>query len=142
MNKRNKIIYWTSTGLFSAFLLMGATMYFLQYAMVSEMFTKLGFPTFIVYPLATAKILGITAILTKKSKLLKEWAYAGFFFNLVLATLAHINIGDGQFAPPLFALTLLLVSRIYDEKVFGSSLSQEENEITQSGSKQFREANA
>jgi hypothetical protein len=118
MEKRNKIIYWIVTGLLTVLMLMSAVMYFMNYEMVSATFLKLGFPTFVIYPLAIAKILGLIAILSKKSKLLKEWAYAGFFFDFVLAFFAHIVAQDGEFAPALIAIVLLIVSRIYDGKVF------------------------
>ncbi|MCT4602229.1 MAG: DoxX family protein [Marinifilum sp.] len=119
MEKRNKIIYWIATGLLTALMLMSASMYFMNYEMVSATFNKLGFPTFVVYPLAIAKILGLIAILSKKSKLLKEWAYAGFFFDFVLAFTAHLVARDGEYGMAFIAIVLLIVSRIYDRKVFG-----------------------
>ena len=117
-NKRDKIIYWVSTGLITALMLFSAVMYVINNEMVSEVFTNLGYPTYIIYPLATAKALGLIAIWTKKSRILKEWAYAGFFFVMVLAVSAHININDGGFAPALIGNILLLVSYVYDKKVF------------------------
>ncbi len=117
-NKRDKIIYWVSTGLITALMLFSAVMYVINNEMVSEVFNNLGYPTYFIYPLATAKILGLIAIWTKKSKILKEWAYAGFFFDMVLAVSAHININDGGFVPALIGIILLLVSYIYDKKVF------------------------
>ncbi len=117
--KRDKTIYWIVTGLFAAFMIMNVVVYLLMNEMVSDMFASLGYPTYIVYPLAVAKLLGIVAILTKQSELLKEWAYAGFFFDFVLAFAAHFMVGDGGVFGPLAAMVLLLVSRIYDWKVFG-----------------------
>jgi len=75
----------------------------------------------VVYPLAIAKILGVIAILSKKSSTLKEWAYAGFFFDFVLAAAAHLSVGDGEFAPAVVASVVLLVSYFYDKRVFGAS---------------------
>ena len=119
--KREKIIYWVATGLLSAMVGMSGITYFAMNDMVTETFSKLGFPTYIVYPLAIAKLLGITAILTKKSDFLKEWAYAGFFFNFLLAFSAHINAGDGEFAGALVAMVLLFLSYTYDRKLFPKS---------------------
>lgn len=118
MNKRDLWIYRVVTGLLTALAAMSATMYVVQYDMVSETFLKLGFPVFVIYPLATAKILGLVAIWTKKSKMLKEWAYAGFAFDFVLAVGAHLAISDGEFAPALVALVLLAVSYVYDRKLY------------------------
>lgn len=117
VNKRNKIIYLAATGLLTALMLMSAGMYFLQYDMVSDTFTRLGFPTYIIYPLAIAKILGLVAIWTKKSQMLKEWAYAGFFFDFLLAASAHINAGDGEFLPAVVAMFLLTVSYVFERKI-------------------------
>ena len=49
MNKRDKIIYWIATGLLSAMMLMSAGMYIFNNDTVTTVFTKLGFPTFIIY---------------------------------------------------------------------------------------------
>ena len=117
-NKRDKIIYWVSTGLITALMLFSAIMYVINNEMVSEVFSNLGYPTYIIYPLATAKVLGLIAIWIKKSRILKEWAYAGFFFVMGLAVSAHININDGGFAPALIGIILLIVSYVYDKKVF------------------------
>ena len=117
MEKRNKIIYWIATGLLTALMLMSAGMYFIKYEMVSQTFTNLGFPVFIIYPLAIAKLLGLLAIWSNKSKLLKEWAYAGFFFDFVLALAAHLAIQDGQSGMAIAAIIFLIVSRIFDGKI-------------------------
>lgn len=114
--KRNRIIYFVATGLLTALMLMSAGMYFFNHEMVAETFGKLGYPSYIIYPLAIAKILGLIAIWTKKSNTLKEWAYAGFFFDFVLAISAHLYVKDGEFAPALVAIFLLIVSYIFDKK--------------------------
>lgn len=116
-NKRNKIIYLVSTVLLT--LLMGVSVgnYIFNHEMVSERITDLGFPTYLIYLMAIAKTLGLIAIWTKKNQTLKEWAYAGFFFNLVLAIIAHLGVGDGEFAPPLVGLVLLLASYFSEKKI-------------------------
>ena len=110
MKKRSKIIYLIATGLLTANMLLSAGMYFFNYKMVAEMFEALSYPTYIIYPLAIAKILGLIAIWSNKSKILKEWAYAGFVFELLLAISAHINAGDGGSAGAVVALVLALLS--------------------------------
>ena len=114
----NKIIYWTSTILLSLLMCMSAGMYLFNTVMVEGIFKSLGYPTYIIYPLAFAKIVGVLAILTKKSTFLKELAYAGFFFDFILAFSAHINANDGGHLTALVAMILLVVSYIYDKKVF------------------------
>ena len=95
--KLTKTVYWISTVIFCCIFLFSATMYFTKYEMVKGFFQSLGYPIYLIYPLATAKVLGIIAIITKKSRLLKEWAYAGFFFDAVLAAAAHFHAHQGRF---------------------------------------------
>lgn len=119
MNKM-KILFWISTGLLSAMMLMSGVMYIAQYATMAEGFKSLGYPAHIVYPLATAKIAGVIAILTRKSATLKEWAYAGFTYVFLLAGMAHLNAGDGKFIGPLIALVLLSISYFSQRSAFDS----------------------
>ncbi|MGK0175882.1 MAG: hypothetical protein ACI9AT_002269 [Ulvibacter sp.] len=116
--KKFKIIHYVSTGLLSALMLFSASMYFFNNADVQMAFTTLGFPTYIIYPLAIAKLLGLVAIWTKKYKSLTEWAYAGFFFNSILAFSAHYMVGDGDFPGALMALAFVLVSYYTYKKAF------------------------
>lgn len=115
-SKTNRIIYWVATGILSALMLMSAGMYIFDHATVSATFVALGFPAYIIYPLAIAKILGLIAIWTRKSNTLREWAYAGFFFDFLLAAAAHFAIADGEHIPAMAATVLLLVSYIFGKK--------------------------
>ncbi len=117
----NKIIYWIATAILCLLMAFSASMYFMKTEMVMGFFTTLGYPTYLVYPLATAKILGIIAILSRKSPLLKEWAYAGFFFDTVLAFFAHYMIGDGQGGMAAVGIIVVIVSRFFEEKAFSTS---------------------
>ena len=114
----NKTIYWLATGIFCLIMLFSATMYLTKYDMVKGFFAQLGYPPYLIYPLATAKVLGVIAIISKKSKLLKEWAYAGFFFDAALAAAAHFNANDGGQILALIVLSMVVVSRFYDDIVF------------------------
>lgn len=87
--KSDKIIYYSSTGLLTLLMLMSSGMYIFNNEGVKEMFINFGYPTYIIYPLATAKLFGVLAIWNPKFKALKEWVYAGFFFDFVLAFFAH-----------------------------------------------------
>jgi len=117
--KTTKIIYWVATGLLTLMMLMSVYMYLFNHAEVSELFTKLGYPAYIVYPLAIAKLLGLLALWSKKCNEMREWAYAGFFFDFVLAAAAHMMIKDGEHLPALVALVILLVSYFYSKKLYG-----------------------
>ncbi len=99
-------------------MLFSAGMYIFNHEMVIGAFEGLGYPPYLIYPLAVAKLLAVTAILTKKSQTLKEWAYAGLFFDVVLATSAHIMAEDGQFGLAAIAIVVLGVSYYYDRQLF------------------------
>ncbi len=111
--KTNKILYWISTIIMVAIFAFSAGMYLTRYEMVQGFFEHLGFPIWIIYPLAIAKILGIIAVLSKQSKLLTEWAYAGFFFDAVLATAAHQIVDGGGIIMSVIALVATVVSRFF-----------------------------
>ena len=115
-DKTKKIIYWISTGLMCAIFLFSASMYFMKTEMVQGFFEMLHYPTYLVYPLAIAKILGIVAVLSNKSKLLKEWAYAGFFFDACLAAVAHLDAKDGGEMMSILAIILVVISRAFWKK--------------------------
>lgn len=89
-----KILYWTTTGILTLIMLFSVFNYFTKYEAISGFFEHFSYPTYLVYPLAIAKLLGLLTIWTNFSKWLKEWAYAGFFFNTTLAFFAHY-ITDG-----------------------------------------------
>lgn len=119
--KTQKIIYWIATGLFSLMVLAGVGMYIFDHEKVKVMFTALKYPTYLIYPLAVVKILGIVAIFTKLSPTLKEWAYAGFVFELCLGIGAHVMAKDGEAGGAIAALALVFVSYYFDGKLFGAA---------------------
>jgi len=111
-----KIIYWIATIALCAIMLYSAQMYFFKTEMVRGFFESFNYPSYIVIPLATAKVLGIIAILTNKIKWIKEWAYAGFFFDLVLASMAHYNAGH-PVGLSVYAIIILAISYALNKKV-------------------------
>ena len=115
--KRDKIIYYVSTGLLSVILLFSAGMYFLNHEGVAEMFEGFGYPVYIIYPYAVLKLLGLITIWFFKNNIIKEWAYVGFFFAFILALFAHIMIKDGGYLTALIALVLLITSSLFNKKI-------------------------
>ena len=112
MTKTNKIIYWISTiWLALGMLSTGAIQLFRLKADVDQM-THLGYPVYLLTILGVWKILGVAAVLIPKFPLLKEWAYAGFFFAMSGAVISHIVLGDSvkEIFPPLLLLILTVVS--------------------------------
>ena len=112
-----KKIYWIFTVIMSLLFFSGAVMYIFNYQRAHDFFVSLGFPVWIIYPLASAKILGVIAILTKYSSFLKELAYAGFLYNSILALAAHIMVRDGEYIPAIVAIIVVCISWRYDKKI-------------------------
>ncbi len=86
------------------------------------MIAHLGYPDYLLTILGVWKILGIVAILVPEYALVKEWAYAGFFFMMTGAIYSHIAVGDPlvEALPALLLLVLTIVSwysRPVDRKI-------------------------
>ena len=113
---RNKIIYYIATGLLTLLMLFSASMYFFNHEEIVGLFKSFGYPTYIIYPYAVAKLLGVFALWNPKFKLIKEWAYAGFFFAFILAFFAHYMIGDGNQTGAIMAMVLLIISYVFSKK--------------------------
>ncbi|WP_027126878.1 DoxX family protein [Gelidibacter mesophilus] len=115
--KTNRIVYYVSTGLLTLLVLFSSGMYIFNYDDVSVTFTSFGYPTYLIYPYAIIKLLGLVALWVPNLKLVKEWAYAGFFFAFILAFFAHFMIGDGEQISAVIAMVLLIVSYIFSKKL-------------------------
>jgi hypothetical protein len=88
--KQTNILYWTFTGLFGAFMFFSAIPNIMVTPESVAVISGLGYPTYIIPFLGVAKALGVIAILVPGFPRLKEWAYAGFFFDLLGATYSAI----------------------------------------------------
>jgi hypothetical protein len=92
-------------------LLMSAGMYVFDHETIKGLFESYGFPAYIIYPLAIAKVLGVVALWTPKIPKLKEWADSALFFEFILAFFAHYMIDDSP-AGAAIAIVLLAVSYV------------------------------
>lgn len=114
MKNENKIIYWISSLWIAAGMLSSAALQLLKVKGEGHVsppgvfgMTHLGYPIYFLTILGIWKILGVVALLIPKFPLLKEWAYAGFFFAMSGAVYSHIAVGDPM--KELFPASLLLV---------------------------------
>ena len=116
MTKRKKIIYWIATIWLSLGMLSTGAVQLLKMKGDSpgsvDSMTHLGYPVYFVTLLGIAKILGVVALLIPKYPLLKEWAYAGFFFMMSGAIFTHIAAGNSisEIFPSLLLLILIVIS--------------------------------
>jgi VIT1/CCC1 family predicted Fe2+/Mn2+ transporter len=116
--KKNAIIYWTTTSLFSLMMLFSASLYFTS-PEVQANFTKMGFQDAFRIELGIAKIIGALVLMIPFfNQSIKEWAYAGFGITLISASILHASNGDPAsmiFAPLIF-FGVLVVSHIFWKK--------------------------
>jgi hypothetical protein len=112
MTKRNKIIYWISTIWLALGMLSTGAVQLFKVKEEVDFIIALGYPAYFLPILGTWKILGVVAVLIPKFPLLKEWAYAGFFFAMSGAIFSHIAAGSSvnEMFGPLLLLTLIAVS--------------------------------
>ncbi|MGO3182808.1 MAG: DoxX family protein [Aequorivita sp.] len=115
--KAQKIIYWIATGLLSALFLYSAFTFLTNTSVIEGNYQDYQYPSYLVIPMALAKIFAIIFILLRKPKWVMEWAYAGLFFDLALASFAHYSINDPGFTLPLVGIVLLLTSYFFGKTV-------------------------
>ncbi|WP_316842619.1 DoxX family protein [Pedobacter gandavensis] len=120
--KKNKIIFWTATILIFLFegVMPALTS---QTEMAKEGIRHLGYPEYFGVALTVFKVLGaIILIIPKAPKRLKEWAYAGFGFDFIFASISHLAVdGFGMEAVfPWIVFAVLVVSYLYYHKIYDS----------------------
>ena len=107
MTKRNKIIYWIATGWLALGMVSTGLVQLMKTKEETDLMTHLGYPLYFLTILGSWKMLGVVAVLIPKFALLKEWAYAGFFFAMSGAVLSHIASADAtkeNFGPVLLII--------------------------------------
>jgi uncharacterized membrane protein YphA (DoxX/SURF4 family) len=129
MSKRNKIIYWIATIWLALGMLSTGLVQLLKVEAEGAVappgvygIKYLGYPVYFLTILGVWKILGVIALLIPKFPLLKEWAYAGFFFIMSGAIFSHIALSNpvSEIFPSLLLLALIVVSwyfRPMDRKI-------------------------
>jgi hypothetical protein len=110
--KQLRLIYWLVTALFLVLQGWSASQYLLESPRMTETITGLGYPVYFMKILGVAKLLGIVAIASGVSPTLKEWAYAGFVFEVCGAFASHASAGDSPIIAlvPVVFLTFQLAS--------------------------------
>ena len=87
-------LYWAATGPFLVIFLGSIALTFGDLAGTYAEFVRLGYPVFLAVPLGVAKVLGLAAILSRRSRLLTGLAFAGFFYDTLLALAVHLAQRD------------------------------------------------
>jgi len=119
--EKTKILYWTFTDVFAVVMFVFAVPDIVSSEIAIKGFAKMGMPFYLLPFLGIAKTLGVIAILIHGYPRIKEWAYAGLFFDLIGATYCVFStsssgemVGNLVFMAILLALGIL--SYIYYHK--------------------------
>ncbi|MGZ3847385.1 MAG: DoxX family protein [Flavisolibacter sp.] len=117
MEKRNKWIYWISTGWLALGMVSTGIVQLMRAKEGqggADMINHLGYPAYMLTLLGVCKILGVIVLLIPRYPVLKEWVYAGFVFMMSGALYSHIATGDAaKDLFPSFLLLLLILTSWY-----------------------------
>lgn len=116
--KKNKIIYWVSTGIIALFIIPG--IFFLNSPFAIEGTKHLGLPMWFHWELGIAKfVAGVLIVLPFTPKRIKEWSYVGLGIDFISATIALVAVDgvSGMAFFPLLMFAILAVSYIYHHKL-------------------------
>jgi hypothetical protein len=131
--KKTNILYWVFTGLFSAFMLSTAIPnIILQAESVAFIKDQLGYPEYFIPFIGIAKVLGVIGILVPGYPRVKEWAYAGLFFDLAGATYSVIAVAGLQpdMAFMILPFAFLFLSYVFNQKRQRAEPVTENTEMT------------
>lgn len=141
--KKTKITYWVLTGLFAFVMLGSAIPDIMVVPMAVQGFKEMGYPAYLIPFLGWAKLFGVVAILIPGFPRIREWAYAGLFFDLLGATYSVANSGKtiGEWSPMLFFIALGFGSYLFYHKKLKSvalaNIKATQNDFQQ---QEFRQA--
>ncbi|HSC54945.1 MAG TPA: DoxX family protein [Phnomibacter sp.] len=109
--KTQRIIYWTTTILFAGFMIFSAIPDVIMAPEAVTFITHLGYPKYFIPFIGVAKLLGCFAILIPPFRKIKEWAYAGLFFDLIGAVYSNI-MTDGYNSGLLFMIPIIAIGAV------------------------------
>lgn len=109
--KSIKLIYWIATIWLSLGMISAGIVQLIQLDAEVDKMNHLGYPSYFLLILGISKMLGVIAILIPRFLLLKEWAYAGFFFTMLGALISHFALKD-SFGDIYQSLLLLILTAL------------------------------
>lgn len=115
MSKTNRALYWIATIWLALGMVSTGAVQLIKARQGQggvDMIAHLGYPVYLLTLIGIWKILGVVALLIPRKPLLKEWAYAGFFFIMSGAVFSHIALRDSmsEIIPSLLLLVLTAAS--------------------------------
>lgn len=115
--KTTKVFHWLFLTLFCIMILTSVWNYIFDFKETLAEFRMLGYPSHLIHPLVVAQVLGLMILISNRGKWLVEWAYAGFFMNMVFAIIAHYVTAQGNGAAAVVGLILLWTAYVLHKKL-------------------------
>jgi hypothetical protein len=115
--KNLKTYYIISLVIFSLAMLGAVLNSAINYDAIVLKIIKLGYPAYLVQVIGTAQVIGISILILNRTNWIREWAYAGFFMNLVFGIIAHLLAKDGNGATAVACSILLLINYVMYKKI-------------------------
>lgn len=116
--KSEKVLYWSATAYMLLLMMMSVVSYHLNHDRMAMMFVAFGYPAYLVYPLAYLKLIGIIVVITNRYNNLKDWVYATYYINMILAFVVHV-VAENFYWHAVLGLICVPISYIYSNKVRG-----------------------
>lgn len=115
---KQRLLYWIPTVLLVLLMGPGGVFDAMAGPDVLKIMHELGYPDYFTRMLGVAKILGVIAILAPVPRWVREWAYAGFAFDLIAASISHVAVGNRitDAGLPVLGLVFLAMSRVAWQK--------------------------
>ncbi|SDF17144.1 DoxX family protein [Cellulophaga baltica] len=115
--KNLKTYYVISLVIFSLAMLGAVLNSAINYDAIVLKIIILGYPAYLVQVIGTAQVIGISILILNRTNWIREWAYAGFFMNLVFGIIAHLLAKDGNGATAVACSILLLINYVMYKKI-------------------------
>ncbi len=94
VKRLQQAVFWLATAYVLFLLGFSVWAYHVKHEMIAGYFSALGYPTYLVYPLAYLKLLTILIIVSHRYNDLRDMAYAAYFINMIMALVGHLSYGD------------------------------------------------
>ncbi|KGK29744.1 DoxX family protein [Cellulophaga sp. E6(2014)] len=115
--KNLRTYYIISLVIFSLAMLGAVLNSAINYDAIVLKIIKLGYPAYLVQVIGTAQVIGISILILNRTNWIREWAYAGFFMNLIFGIIAHLLAKDGNGATAVACSILLLINYVMYKKI-------------------------
>ena len=112
-SQTTNVVYWISTTLVALLMLQGGISEIMHTEGSNQVMRSLGYPVYLNTILGVAKLFGVAAILLPVPRTLREWAYAGFTFDIAGATASFVAVGQVNWLLLIPIISLALVQTSY-----------------------------